>query len=180
MNYPSSSKKVIDVYTKEAKIYDKARFTSKAGRYRLQVEEMKLKRYLKPPKVLELGCGTAIYGIFLAELGFDYTGIDITPAMLRFAEEKAKSQNLNIKLLKMDAHELNFKDCTFDSVFCDRVFKFFQDPIKVLRESFRVLKPKGRLVVNAELKFWATTSEVNLKWNVLGTKIMVVGEKVRE
>ncbi len=137
-------------YTKEAETYDKVRFGSKAGRHRFKAERLKILHHLKGSKILELGAGTARYGIFFAKLGFDYTGIDITPKMLEVAKEKAKKEGLHLKLLEMDAHELGFKDNTFNSVFCDRTIKFFQEPVKALKEAYRVLKPKGRMIVNAE------------------------------
>lgn len=144
-------------YTKEAGTYDKVRFESKGGKYRFKVERLKLLNHLKGPKILELGAGTGRYGLFFAKLGFEYTGIDITPKMLEVAKEKAEDEGVNIKLLEMDAHKLGFKKCTFDSVFCDRTFKFFQDPIKVLEEAYRVLKPNGKMIVNAETPKMFTT-----------------------
>lgn len=148
------------VYTVGANVYDTYRFESKAGKYRFKVERLKLLNHLKGPKILELGAGTARYGIFFAKLGFDYTGIDITPKMLEVAKEKAKKEKLHLNLLEMDAHELGFKDNTFDSVFCDRTVKFFHKPIKVFKEAHRVLKPTGKMIVDAEtpkmaLKYWA-------------------------
>lgn len=144
--------KIRDAYTAEAKDYDRHRFESKAGRYYYEVEKGKIFERLKPIKVLELGCGTCRYGIPLAKLGFDYTGIDITPAMLEVARGKAAREGIKLNLLEMDAHELHFGENTFDSVFCDRTFKMFQDPLKVLREVHRVLKPRGRVVLDTEAK----------------------------
>lgn len=157
--------KIRNAYTEEAEFYDKVRFESKAGKYRFKVERLKILKNLRCSKILELGAGTARYGIFFAKLGFDYTGIDITPKMLEVAKEKAKKEGLYLKLLVMDAHELGFKNNTFDSVFCDRTFKFFHKPVKVLKEAYRVLKPRGKMIVNAETpkmeaKYWARHSPI--------------------
>lgn len=150
----SSPKMVIKrVYTEEARIYDKRRFASKVGKYFDMLDKSKILKYLRCPKVLELGSGTGRYGIFLAKLGFDYTGIDITPAMLKVAKKKAREESVKLELIVMDAESLGFQKNTFDSVFCDRTFKFFPDPVRVLKEAYRVLKPNGRLILDCEAKW---------------------------
>lgn len=145
------SSQIIKAYTQDAEFYDSERFESKVGRYYYELERSRILKWLKGPKVLELGCGTGRYTISFTKLGFDCTGIDITPAMLEVAKKKAKKEGLHLKLVEMDVHELAFKDNTFDSVFCDRAFKFFQ-PIKVLKEVYRVLKPNGRIIIDTEAK----------------------------
>lgn len=140
-----------DAYTKEAKIYDGSRFESKIGRFYHEIEKRRILEWLKGPKILELGCGTGRYAIPFTELGFDYTGIDITPAMLEVARKKANANGVTPQLKIMDAHSLNFEDGTFDSVFCDRTFKFL-DPERVLKEVYRVLKPHGRVVIDTEVE----------------------------
>lgn len=143
---------IVKAYTKEAKFYDEQRFGSKVNNYCSQVETRKMLKYLKPKKVLELGAGTGRYAALLAGLGFDYTRIDITPAMLNVAKRKIRNLKLRARFVQMDAHELDFDEGTFDSVFCDRVFKLMENPIKVLRGVHRVLKADGRVIVNVEAK----------------------------
>jgi len=41
------------------------------------------------PSVLDLGCGTGINAVYLAEQGFDVTGVDFTPLALKRAQEHA-------------------------------------------------------------------------------------------
>jgi SAM-dependent methyltransferase len=41
------------------------------------------------PSVLDLGCGTGINAVYLAEQGFDVTGVDFTPLALKRARELA-------------------------------------------------------------------------------------------
>ena len=45
-------------------------------------------------KVLEVGCGTGSNALWLAEQGFQVTAVDISPAAVALAEERAKEQGL--------------------------------------------------------------------------------------
>lgn len=52
--------------------------------------------------VLDLACGTGAISIPLAREGFDVTGIDLSPAMLGVAREKAEAQGLSATWLEGD------------------------------------------------------------------------------
>ncbi|HEY5199012.1 MAG TPA: class I SAM-dependent methyltransferase [Solirubrobacteraceae bacterium] len=45
-------------------------------------------------RVLDVGCGQGWTSVFLAESGFEVTGIDIAPANIRLAEERARRWGL--------------------------------------------------------------------------------------
>ena len=47
---------------------------------------------VKPCKTIDLGCGTGNYAIYLASRGFDVTGIDISPTVIKIAKENAKKK----------------------------------------------------------------------------------------
>lgn len=48
--------------------------------------------------IMDLGCGTGIHALQLAKFGFQLTGIDISPEMLRIANHKLLEFNQNQKL----------------------------------------------------------------------------------
>lgn len=97
-------------------------------------------------KALDLGCGTGIYSVWLAKMGLDVTGVDISKEMLSKAKEKVAEEKLNIEFVLADIHGLPFEDHTFDLVVSNITLEFVDDPQKVVSEVLRVLKPGGRFV----------------------------------
>lgn len=75
------------------------------------------------------------------------TAIDISPKMIA---ETSKEFNKfsNIQFLCADAEQLDFRDNSFDYVFCGFGIFFFPNVSAALQEFFRVLKPGGKLVVS--------------------------------
>lgn len=57
---------------------------------------------VQPCKALDLGCGAGNYAIYLASLGFDVTGIDISPAAIKIAQEQAERKGVKCNFLAAD------------------------------------------------------------------------------
>jgi len=98
-------------------------------------------------RVLDVGCGTGVLAReAAAALGDDASvaGVDINETMLDVARELAPG----IRWHRADAATLPFADESFDAVVSQFVLMFVPDPIRVLREMWRVLAPEGRLVVS--------------------------------
>ena len=49
---------------------------------------------VKPCKTIDLGCGTGNYAIYLASIGFDVTGIDISQTAIEIARENAEKKDV--------------------------------------------------------------------------------------
>lgn len=101
----------------------------------------------KGQKVLDVGCGTGVFGIDMAKQGGEIIGLDISPEAIRFANHWAKKKDLTFKGLVGDAENLPFKDNSFDLVFFGAVLHHFPNPEKAICEAERVLKNGGRLVL---------------------------------
>jgi demethylmenaquinone methyltransferase/2-methoxy-6-polyprenyl-1,4-benzoquinol methylase len=63
--------------------------------------------------ILDLCCGTGRQAILLNDLGFDVTGVDLSPAMLQEARRKSKG---SIRFFEEDASNLHFADGVFDCI----------------------------------------------------------------
>src|SRR4051812_44487303 len=91
-------------------------------------------------KLLDVGCGTG----WLAEHFSDYTGIDGSPDAVAAAKAKGRS------ILLGNVNEpLPFKDATFDGVVLKDLLEHVGDPVAVVRETQRVLKPGGRVFASS-------------------------------
>lgn len=122
----------------------------------------------KPGEIaIDLGCGTGIYSMWLAENGLSVTGVDISKEMLKVAIKKSNDKNLSIDYQQADLHHLPYEDHTFDLAVCNIVLEFVASPELVIAEGLRVLKKGGRLVVGMIGKDsdWARTYQTRAKQN---------------
>jgi SAM-dependent methyltransferase len=61
---------------------------------------------VKPCRALELGCGTGTNAIFLAQLGYEVTAVDLSPTALERAREKARQAKVKVNFLEADVTAL--------------------------------------------------------------------------
>lgn len=96
--------------------------------------------------VLDVACGSgANFPFFHA--ADHITAVDLSPGMLDVARRKAESLGLSPDLRVMDAQQLDFPDGSFDVVVSTLSTCTFPDPVAVLREIGRVVKPDGRILL---------------------------------
>ena len=102
-------------------------------------------------RVLDIACGTGEPAISLAAVlvgDGDVVGVDISPAPLKIAEERAIQRGLsNVTFQQADAHELPFSNNSFDCITSRLGIMFFSDLPRALSEMRRVLKPSGRAIL---------------------------------
>ena len=72
-----------------------------------------IKKYLKPKKVLDVGCGPGALMLFLKELGINCYGVDSSPTVLKMADKRIKK-----KILIQNVTKYKIKDKSFDLVIC--------------------------------------------------------------
>lgn len=120
------------------------------------------------PRLLDVGCGTGHHLRRLRSQGFQVTGIDGSAAML--VEARRLNPDVDFRLATVD--DLPFPDGSFDVVLSIEVVRYLPDPVPMLRECARVLRPGGVAVLTAAPRF-----NVNGYWlvNRLATALPLRG-----
>ena len=97
-------------------------------------------------EVLEVAIGTGRNLDFYPE-GVRLTGIDLSPAMLELARDRARVLGFEVDLREGDAQDLPFPDEPFDTVVCTLSLCNVPDDRRAVAEMKRVLKPGGWLLL---------------------------------
>lgn len=99
-------------------------------------------------RILEAGCGTAMFSLSLASLGFAVDAFDYNEEALDFArdlERKARraSPEISVRLHRGNILDIDVKSNTYDLVFNQAVLDYFCDKVErkqALREMMRVAR----------------------------------------
>jgi len=119
-------------------------------------------------KALDIGTGRGHFALYLAKLGFDVTGVDISDKMIHHAKCHAEEKKLGVNFLVGDAEHLQFDDNTFDVVVSRNLLWTLPSPKKALKEWRRVMKPEANLVVSDGLWMNYTWARLHhLGWRIL-------------
>lgn len=105
-------------------------------------------------KVLDIGCGTGSLSVVMAEQGHTVTGIDLSPAMIELARQKADQHGVSIDFQVMDAAYPQFAPRSFDVILCRHLLWALPEPEQVLLRWLDMLERPGRLVLVEG--FWGT------------------------
>jgi SAM-dependent methyltransferase len=96
--------------------------------------------------VLDCGCGPGTITIGFAEIVApgQVVGTEIEDSQVALARENAAKRNVpNARFELADIYALPFERFSFDAVFISAVIGNLREPVRGLREAYRVLKPGG-------------------------------------
>jgi SAM-dependent methyltransferase len=104
---------------------------------------------LAPGRALDLACGEGRNAVWLAERGWQVTGVDFSAAGLAKAEQLAQARGVDVELVRADLAGWEPPGAAFDLV----VVLYLQLPAAergpVLRKAAAAVAPQGRLLVVA-------------------------------
>jgi SAM-dependent methyltransferase len=69
---------------------------------------------IQPCRAIDLGSGTASNVIYLAQHGFDVTGVDFTPAAIDLGRERARQAGVEVEFIQDDLTDLQHTDGVYD------------------------------------------------------------------
>ncbi len=90
--------------------------------------------------LLEVGCGRGDFLLAFKNLGFRCSGIDKEL-------DTALSSQVELKKTNLESERFPFEDNTFDVVYHKSVIEHFYSAAHLMKETYRVLKPGGKVVV---------------------------------
>jgi SAM-dependent methyltransferase len=111
-------------------------------------------RFVRPGPLVDLGSGTGRLALHFARRGFPVTAVELSHAMLQAAGAKADAEGLGLLRVRANLCDLG---CLPDSVFSYALSMFSTLGMvrgaparrRALAETFRVLRPGGRLALHA-------------------------------
>lgn len=112
------------------------------------IQELKKHR---AEKVMDAACGKGRASRELAKF-FDVTAVDISAAMLKIV---ADLKIPNIQIVETNLENLPCKDESFDAIVFLAAAVHLDNPRKVFKEFYRVLRPNGLLILDIDNKFGA-------------------------
>jgi len=110
-------------------------------------------------KVLDVGAGTGSLAIEFAKgiPGVQVVGLDLSDVALELARDNAQKSEVSsrVSFEKGDAEDMPFEDNTFDLVISSNTLHLVENPVSMLNEIHRVLKPKGRFFISDFRRSWS-------------------------
>jgi ubiquinone/menaquinone biosynthesis C-methylase UbiE len=99
-------------------------------------------------RILEVAPGPGYFAIELAQLGaYRVTGLDISRTFVEIADRNASEAGIHVDFRHGNASAMPFADESFDFIVCQAAFKNFTEPVRALKEMYRVLAKGGRALI---------------------------------
>ncbi len=129
------------------------------ARRRLQTLTRLLGKTPAQTRVVDIGCSRGQFVGFAGEAGYTAEGVEPAPDIA--AAARALGLNVRTGLLE----EQQFPDATFDAASLFEVVEHLREPLPLLRECARILKPGGILLVSTGNAASWTVTAMGARWD---------------
>jgi ubiquinone/menaquinone biosynthesis C-methylase UbiE len=143
---------------------------SLAGSSLFEVDQAFVARYCPAGSwLLDLGCGTGRLMIDLAHRGCRVVGVDLSAPMLRAASDKAVAAGVTVGLVQANLVDLfclasesfDCAACLFSTL---GMLRGVDARRRFLEETWRILRPGGRLVVHVHNRWFNAWTAAGRRW----------------
>ena len=139
----TKTEKVRKHYDTVADTYDHHNDHRRGKKYHTQLSNHIIKALPEGGNLLDIGCGTGLFVEKYIQNGGCGTGLDISVKMVA----KARLRCPDCEFIVGTGEKLPFEDRSFDAVSSVLVFSYVRDPVAMLSEVYRVLKPGGSVAL---------------------------------
>ncbi len=156
-------------YWQTMRAFDEPDFNQPSGREsarRSAVARRRLRRIAtlvrKPPgetKLLDVGCSRGHFVATAVAMGFHAEGVEPAPAIA----EAARKAGLKVRTGLLD--DARYPDCTFDAVTLFEVLEHLKDPLALMRECRRIMKPGSILCASTGNTASWTVAAMGARWD---------------
>jgi 2-polyprenyl-3-methyl-5-hydroxy-6-metoxy-1,4-benzoquinol methylase/glycosyltransferase involved in cell wall biosynthesis len=113
-------------------------------------------------KILDIGCGAGHFLKVAIEKGWAAYGTEIASGTFE------QLSRLGVNTFKGEVQSANYPDGFFDVIYCSEVIEHLPDPVSLLRESFRILRPGGLLYLTTPNYDSLSRRLLGGRWRVFG------------
>jgi len=139
------AKNKVDYWSESSQSYDKS-VDSALGRNIRPLVNEKLRHEGHLGTVVEFGCGTGYFTKTLAGQAEHVVATDFSDDMLHVAQTELTGFD-NVEFKNENWQNTSFADESFDTIFSGFVIPCVDNKVQVLKESQRILKPLGRVII---------------------------------
>lgn len=101
-------------------------------------------------QTLDVGCGGGICLTLMAKRSQNVIGVEFERESIERCKDLIKEKGIEdrVQVMRGDALNLPFRECTFDFILCTEVLEHLADPLKGAQEIQRVLKFGGKALIS--------------------------------
>jgi len=137
-------------------------------------------------RIIDVGCGFGEMCMVLAEEipGCEVVGVDLSEPLLNYARDSVNKESIKgrVKFEIGNVEKMSFENDSFDVAFNVNMIHWVGDPVSMLNEIERILKPDGCLFVKDLRYSWLRVfeNEIGNAFTLAQAKNLIGDSKLRE